>query len=1054
VNGARITNNLDNSLASTTEFSIASSTLVGGTFPVDVVVQGHYAYTVNESNSTLSVLDVTYPNSPVLLANVQSGSLAAGGPRSLFASGRYLYVTNADTGILTIFDISRPAAPIVVGELLSLNNPDGVYVNGDRAYVIGLTGILYIIDVSNPTSPVLKNTTTISGGATNITFQGRYAYIANTDFTFSILDVASSTPLVVGTGTTDGSTGKSIAVSGKYLLTGGSDSPIIDIFNIGNPNTPVLLNTVTLSANPTGNGNNMFIAGRYAYVNTANGVNVIDISDPSNPSVILVFPVTSNLAGLFVSGKYVYTVSTATNKLYIINTTGIETNALLAHSADLGTLQVQQNATIFNNAYVGGALTVGSGGIYSQGSLTASASSTSSTAKFINSSAGTDGTEWGAYISKLAVGSNVDVTGTQNYSMVLTYASSSSFGGLCIDDTATAATCPSAVGASLLADGTVISNAFDLAETYSVNGPVTPGDVVMMDPSTSTTVKLADGTPYNPKAIGVVSTDPGFVLGWNQGVHVALTGHVPTHVNMENGMIRVGDALTTSHVPGEAMKATKAGMIIGYALEDVNATGTAEVFVKVGYSAGLVLGNNGALTTINDNLLMGASGLASATNTAVDSWGLTFRGQAWDATSTSVVNRDYTLLTDVISATSSAFAIQNASGTDLFSIDENGNASVNGDLQVGGKLYLSSRGSKQGDYYVFLDQAGSSTYIGTNADGFQSLDTYDFAERFYSPDALEAGDLVVVKTDGEQHVQRSFNENDMLVGIVSTRPAFVAGRPATDTYPIALTGRVPTKVSNMSGSIKAGDALAPSNMPGVAVKATKTGPIVGLALEDFDATEIGKINVYVNPGWWTPSSTPEQIVNQTIINNTTATNTDSGLQRRGLAKIEAGSTHVHVSFDTINAYPFVQVTPRGLINGSWGTDGYTDSGFDILLSQAQSFDAYFSWQAEPLDTNDRLFQSDGTYLDLNQMTGQPIGGQVATTTATTTTGVTDTTTTTTSTIDSLVTTTSTLLDTSSTSDTTTNSGTSTTIIDTPIDTTSSASGTIDTIPINSSSSTM
>jgi hypothetical protein len=492
-------------------------------------------------------------------------------------------------------------------------------------------------------------------------------------------------------------------------------------------------------------------------------------------------------------------------------------------------------------------------------------------------------------------------------------------------------------------------------------------------------VKVATGIPYDPKVIGVVSTDPGLLLGWNQGARVALTGHVPTRVNMENGPIHVGDALTTSHVPGEAMKATKAGMVIGYALEDVNATGTADVFVAVGYSAGLVLGNNGALTTISDDVLMGPRVAASSTNVTADSWGLTFRGQAWDASSTSVVNRDFTLMTDVISATSSAFAIQNASGTDIFSIDENGNAAVNGDLQVGGKLYLSSRGSKQNDYYVFLDQTGSSTYIGTNADGFQSLDTYDFAERFYSPDALEPGDLVVVKThEGGQHVQRSFNEDDMLVGIVSTRPAFVAGRPATDTYPIALTGRVPTKVSNMSGAIKAGDALAPSNMPGVAVKATKTGPIVGLALEDFDESQIDKINVYVNPGWWTASSTPDQVINQTVINNTTVTSSDSGMQRRGLAKIEAGSTQVHVTFDTLNAYPFVQVTPRGLITGAWGTDAYTDHGFDILLSQPQSFDAYFSWQAEALDNNDRLYQSDGTYLDLNQMTGEPVGGQAPT----------------------------------------------------------------------------
>jgi hypothetical protein len=524
------------------------------------------------------------------------------------------------------------------------------------------------------------------------------------------------------------------------------------------------------------------------------------------------------------------------NKLYVVDTSGVETNGLLAASADLGTLQVEQNASIYNNASIGGSLSVGSGGIFSQGLFSSSVSSTSSSASFINYSGGTLGTEWGAYINKLLVGSNANATGSSNYKAVFTYASGTSSMGVCIDDTATAAGCPATGfgGASLLADGLVGSNAFDLAETYTVNGSANPGDVLVMDATASSTVKVADGTAYDGKLIGVVSTDPGFLLGWNAGARVALAGHVPTHVSLENGEIHIGDPLTSSHTPGYAMKATKPGRIIGYALEDASATGTITVFVHAGYSAGGVIGNDGTLTTVNDNLVLGASATVNASSTTANSWGLTFRGQAWDASSTSVVNRDFTLMTDVISATSSAFTIRNASGTDLFSIDQDGNASVNGDLQVGGKLYLSSRGSKQNDYYVFLDQAASSTYIGTNADGFQSLDTYDFAERFYSPDALEPGDLVVVKDVGGQHVQRSFSANEMLVGIVSTRPAFVAGRPATDTYPIALTGRVPTKVSNMSGAIKAGDPLAPSTMPGVAVKATKTGPIVGLALEDFD----------------------------------------------------------------------------------------------------------------------------------------------------------------------------------------------------------------------------
>ena len=49
---------------------------------------------------------------------------------------------------------------------------------------------------------------------------------------------------------------------------------------------------------------------------------------------------------------------------------------------------------------------------------------------------------------------------------------------------------------------------------------------------------------------------------------VALVGRVPVKISLENGTIAVGDPLTSaSSTPGMAMKATRAGKILGYALE-------------------------------------------------------------------------------------------------------------------------------------------------------------------------------------------------------------------------------------------------------------------------------------------------------------------------------------------------------------------------------------------------------------------------------------------------------------------------------------------------------
>ncbi|MEI7512929.1 MAG: hypothetical protein WCK01_05760 [Candidatus Uhrbacteria bacterium] len=968
--------------------TVLSSSLVIGGHPQGIYVDDRYVYSYGTNNG-LEIIDVTDPSNPTITASTTLGGDFQ--VNQFLANGSYMMfggVSGTVTGAVRaigLSDMSTTTQQMTLG--LATYAVNGIASSGALTYAISTgSSTLYIIGADAIGNFKVIGSLTGLGAPTYVAASDGYAYVVDeTNSTLKIIDVRDPlTPVVKSTLTFSvfpGTNPKQIQVQGKraYVAYGPTAFSILDV---SDPTAPTILSTKTC----TGLGcdraqfDGEYIYGRsYDMGQSRYNVSVIDVHDGTNPTIISTIGYTANpqqIQYFHKQGSLMYIVSSdvflgvtaTTSSFTVIDMGGLKSDGLQVGNAEIG------NATVRGSIRVGGdisaknGLSSGMGGLFTTGPILALGTARSLIKPGLDT-------------GSLMVGGGASATGTANYAMVIKYASSTSFGGLCLDDTTTASTCPTTVtGTSILADNSITANAFDLAETYSVTGAVTPGDVVMMDPSASSTVKLADGTPYNPKVLGIVSTRAGFVLGWNEGAQVALSGHVPTHVNMENGPILVGDALTTSHVPGEAMKATKAGMIIGYALEDVSTTGTAEVFVAVGYSAGAVIGNDGTFTTIADNVLMGPSGVASVSNAAVDSWGLTFRGQAWEASSTSVVNRDFTLVTDVISATSSAFTIKSASGTSLFTLDEQGNASFNGDVQLGGRLFLSDRGAKQSDYYVFLDNQGASgTYIGTNADGWQSLDTYDFAERFYSPDALEPGDLVIVSNAGVEHVQRSYNVTDMLVGIVSTRPAFIAGRPATDTYPIALTGRVPTKVSNMNGVIKAGDPLSPSTMPGVAVKATQSGPIVGLALEDFDGVAIDKINVYVNPGWWAAPSSTETAVSQTVINNTTVTS-DTSAQRRGLAKIDAGSSQVHVSFDSVNAYPFVQVTPRGLITGGWGTDHYTDTGFDIILSEPQGFDAYFSWQVEALGGSDRLYQSDGTYLDLNQMTGQPIGGQTPTTT--------------------------------------------------------------------------
>lgn len=66
---------------------------------------------------------------------------------------------------------------------------------------------------------------------------------------------------------------------------------------------------------------------------------------------------------------------------------------------------------------------------------------------------------------------------------------------------------------------------------------------------------------------------------------------------------------------------------------------------------------------------------------------------------------------------------------------------------------------------------------------------------------------------------------------------------------VALAGRVPVKVDASFGAIEPGDPLTASPVPGVAMKATHSGPIIGTALETLLAGE-GRVTALVHRGWY------------------------------------------------------------------------------------------------------------------------------------------------------------------------------------------------------------
>ncbi len=86
-----------------------------------------------------------------------------------------------------------------------------------------------------------------------------------------------------------------------------------------------------------------------------------------------------------------------------------------------------------------------------------------------------------------------------------------------------------------------------------------------------------------------------------------------------------------------------------------------------------------------------------------------------------------------------------------------------------------------------------------------------------------------------------------VLGIVARDAAVILTNTSSDNgVPVISNGTVYMLVSTKNGAVKKGDLLATSTMPGVGVKALKSGYVLGTALENYDnpnPTKVDKIAV-------------------------------------------------------------------------------------------------------------------------------------------------------------------------------------------------------------------
>jgi len=150
-------------------------------------------------------------------------------------------------------------------------------------------------------------------------------------------------------------------------------------------------------------------------------------------------------------------------------------------------------------------------------------------------------------------------------------------------------------------------------------------------------------------------------------------------------------------------------------------------------------------------------------------------------------------------------------------------------------------------------RADGAYYSGTG--GFHTGGA-DVAERINTSEWVDPGNVVEIDPEHPGFFRKSSSPySTKVAGIISTSPGVILGNSfdeATDDWDdnrpvLAVTGRVPCKVSAENGPIQIGDLLVASSTPGVAMKGSPEraiGAVVGKAMELLENGE-GTIVVQV-----------------------------------------------------------------------------------------------------------------------------------------------------------------------------------------------------------------
>jgi hypothetical protein len=257
-----------------------SSTLYSG--PIgSIAIDSNYVYCTGKMS--LEIFNISDSGTPILIGGFPFSTSTNG----IFTDGNYAYIAARDGGLAIIDKTNHPVQEIT-GNYDTPGFAMSVFVNDNYAYIADGDSGLQIIQVTNPSDPNYAGSCSLPGYAYDVFISEDYAYVAAGNSGLQVVDISDpANPYIFGSAHTEWSA-LSVYVDGNhaYVLDYLEDPPLIfsslNIYNITNPDTLILEGRYQFD----GALNDIRICGEFAYVALGASLAVFDISDPAEPNLV------------------------------------------------------------------------------------------------------------------------------------------------------------------------------------------------------------------------------------------------------------------------------------------------------------------------------------------------------------------------------------------------------------------------------------------------------------------------------------------------------------------------------------------------------------------------------------------------------------------------------------------------------------------------------------------------------------------------------------------------------------------------------------------------